>query len=111
MNSITRRYAFLHCFRPVSSVRVSWCGSTGDFRRAGTDRILVEEFNDNWDKIDAAIAGRQDAGGTFAAELPSGGVQRVESPLGNAATVKVTGSQLKSTYVCKGTRLRLWGIR
>ena len=80
-------------------------------RWAGTDRILVEEFNDNWDKIDAAIAGRQDAGGTFAAELPSGGVQRVESPLGNAATVKVTGSQLKSTYVCKGTRLRLWGIR
>ena len=111
MNSITRRYAFLHCFRPVSSVRGSWCGSTGDFRRAGTDRILGEDFNDNWDTIDAAIAGRQDAGGTFAAELPSGGVQRVESPLGNAATVKVTGSQLKSTYVCKGTRLRLWGIR
>ena len=49
----------------------------------------MEEFNDNWDKIDAAIAGRQDAGGTFAAELPSGGVQRVESPLGNVATVKV----------------------
>ncbi|MFR7894922.1 MAG: hypothetical protein ACLU38_13475 [Dysosmobacter sp.] len=24
----------------------------------------MEEFNDNWDKIDAAIAGRQGAGGT-----------------------------------------------
>ena len=24
-------------------------------RWAGTDRILVEEFNDNWDKIDAAL--------------------------------------------------------
>ena len=161
----------------------------------GGDRILHSEFNDNWDKIDAALAerlgametlldyeytgdpvwsidaplpegmdwsrysivaleaapvansrsgacsvalyngntavwsgtamtdnnlpksmafwftGRQDAGGTFAAELPSGGVQRVESPLGSATTVKVTGSQLKSTYVCKGTRLSLWGIR
>ena len=58
MNSITRRYAFLHCFRPVSSVRGSWCGSTGDFRRAGTDSILVEEFNDNWDKIDTALGTR-----------------------------------------------------
>ena len=55
--------------------------------------------------------GRQDAGGVFAAELPSGSVQRVESPLGSATTVKVTGSQSKNTYVCKGTRLRLWGIR
>ena len=27
-------------------------------RWAGTDRILVEEFNDNWDKIDAALAAR-----------------------------------------------------
>ena len=26
-------------------------------RWAGTDRILMEEFNDNWDKIDAAMAG------------------------------------------------------
>ena len=25
---------------------------------AKTDRILMEEFNDNWDKIDAALAGR-----------------------------------------------------
>ena len=25
-------------------------------RWAGTDRILVEEFNDNWDKIDTALA-------------------------------------------------------
>lgn len=32
-------------------------------RWAGTDRILVEEFNDNWDKIDAALgtAARQAA--------------------------------------------------
>ena len=27
-------------------------------RWAGTDRILVEEFNDNWDKIDTALAAR-----------------------------------------------------
>ena len=29
-------------------------------RWAGTDRILVEEFNDNWDKIDTAIKGSAD---------------------------------------------------
>ena len=29
-------------------------------RWAGTDRILVEEFNDNWDKIDTAIKGNAD---------------------------------------------------
>ena len=27
-------------------------------RWAGTDRILMEEFNDNWDKIDTALAAR-----------------------------------------------------
>ena len=30
-------------------------------RWAGTDRILVEEFNDNWDKIDTALKGSADA--------------------------------------------------
>ena len=29
-------------------------------RWAGTDRILVEEFNDNWDKIDTAIKDSED---------------------------------------------------
>ena len=29
-------------------------------RWAGTDRILVEEFNDNWDKIDTALKGNAD---------------------------------------------------
>lgn len=27
-------------------------------RWAGTDRVLVEEFNDNWDKIDTALSNR-----------------------------------------------------
>ena len=30
-------------------------------RWAGTDRILVEEFNDNWDKIDTALKGNASA--------------------------------------------------
>ena len=30
-------------------------------RWAGTDRILVEEFNDNWDKIDTALKGNAEA--------------------------------------------------
>ena len=29
-------------------------------RWAGTDRILVEEFNDNWDKIDTALKSSAD---------------------------------------------------
>lgn len=29
-------------------------------RWEGTDRVLVEEFNDNWDKIDTAIKGSED---------------------------------------------------
>ena len=29
-------------------------------RWAGTDRILVEEFNDNWDKIDTALKASAD---------------------------------------------------
>ena len=29
---LTRRYAFLRCFRPVFSVRGSWCGSKRDPR-------------------------------------------------------------------------------
>lgn len=35
-------------------------------RWEGTDRILVEEFNDNWDKIDTAIKGNA---GAIAAEV------------------------------------------
>ena len=35
-------------------------------RWKGTDRILVEEFNDNWDKIDTAIKGNA---GAIAAEV------------------------------------------
>ena len=35
-------------------------------RWEGTDRVLVEEFNDNWDKIDTAIKGNA---GAIAAEV------------------------------------------
>ena len=38
-------------------------------RWAGTDRILVEEFNDNWDKIDTALKSSADAAAAAAAEL------------------------------------------
>ena len=37
-------------------------------RWAGTDRILVEEFNDNWDKIDAALQTALAAAGNCSVE-------------------------------------------
>ena len=39
-------------------------------RWAGTDRILVEEFNNNWDKIDTALKGNMDASAEMAAACP-----------------------------------------
>ena len=38
-------------------------------RWAGTDRILVEEFNDNWDKIDTALKANADAVAAAAAVM------------------------------------------
>ena len=42
-------------------------------RWAGTDRILVEEFNDNWDKIDTAIKGSEDKAAAALAAVASCG--------------------------------------
>ena len=39
-------------------------------RWAGTDRILVEEFNDNWDKIDAALKSNAEAITAVQAAVP-----------------------------------------
>ena len=41
-------------------------------RWAGTDRILMEEFNDNWDKIDTAIKGNAGAIATEISARESG---------------------------------------
>ena len=42
-------------------------------RWAGTDRILVEEFNDNWDKIDTALKGNADGVAALQTALASCG--------------------------------------
>ena len=42
-------------------------------RWAGTDRILVEEFNDNWDKIDTALKGNADGVAALQTALASYG--------------------------------------
>ena len=42
-------------------------------RWAGTDRILVEEFNDNWDKIDTALKGNADKAAALQTALASCG--------------------------------------
>ena len=42
-------------------------------RWAGTDRILVEEFNDNWDKIDTALKSNADGVAALQTALASCG--------------------------------------
>ena len=42
-------------------------------RWAGTDRILVEEFNDNWDKIDTALKGNADKAAALQTALAGAG--------------------------------------
>ena len=61
-------------------------------RWAGTDRILVEEFNDNWDKIDTALKGNADA---VAAETAAreAGISALQTALTSCGNCKiVTGS-------------------
>ena len=61
-------------------------------RWAGTDRILVEEFNDNWDKIDTALKGNADA---VAAETAAreAGISALQTTLTSCGNCKiVTGS-------------------
>ena len=67
---LTRRYAFLRCFRPGFSVRGSRRGSTEDFRWDGTDRILREEFNSNWEKLDTQLKALADQGSSLQTALP-----------------------------------------
>ena len=54
-------------------------------RWAGTDRILVEEFNDNWDKIDTALKGSADAmaAETAALEAEVSALQTAVASYGN----------------------------
>ena len=42
-------------------------------RWAGTDRILVEEFNDNWDKLDAALKSNADKAAALQTALAGAG--------------------------------------
>ena len=42
-------------------------------RWAGTDRILVEEFNDNWDKIDTALKASADKAAALQTALAGAG--------------------------------------
>ena len=48
-------------------------------RWAGTDRILVEEFNDNWDKIDAALKSNADGVAALQTALASAGNCKIET--------------------------------
>ena len=47
-------------------------------RWAGTDRILVEEFNDNWDKIDTALKSNADKAAALQTALASCGNCKIE---------------------------------
>ena len=74
-------------------------------RWAGTDRILMEEFNDNWDKIDAALAKRNcqfytamykgDGEGTKTWTFPSKPIMVLIS--GQSITTMIQGSPIGLT--------------
>ena len=51
-------------------------------RWAGTDRILVEEFNDNWDKIDTALKSNADKAAALQTALAGAGNCETESTCG-----------------------------
>ena len=54
---LTRRYAFLRCFRPVFSARGSRRGSTGDFRSCSHVTFCVAGINKTF--LEKVIAFRQ----------------------------------------------------
>ena len=74
-------------------------------RWEGTDRILVEEFNDNWDKIDTAIKGNA---GAIAAEVSAreSGDSTLQTTL-QAALAKCGNCQIfVGTYTGDGAAAR-----
>ena len=45
-----------------------------------TDRIMMEEFNDNWDKIDTALKGNADKAAALQTALAGGGKRLHRDP-------------------------------
>ena len=68
-------------------------------RWAGTDRILVEEFNDNWDKIDTALKGSAEA---VAAETAAreAGISALQTALAGAGNCSIEAK----SYTGNGTK-------
>ena len=78
-------------------------------RWAGTDRILVEEFNDNWDKIDTAL--KSSADGVAALQTALAGAGNCEIGMisytgsgqyGTSSPTTVTFSKMPLVFFVKG---------
>ena len=80
-------------------------------RWAGTDRILVEEFNDNWDKIDTALKASADNVASAAAALENCGNYEIglftytgTGSYGSKNPTVITFPKMPTVFIIKGTQ-------
>ena len=85
-------------------------------RWAGTDRILVEEFNDNWDKIDTALKGNADGVASAAAALENCGNCDIglftytgNGKYGSANPTTITFPKMPTVFIIKDTQCIMMG--
>ena len=70
-------------------------------RWAGTDRILVEEFNDNWDKIDTALQTALAGAGNCEIGLIS---YTGTGKSGDSDPTTITFPKMPTAFIIKGTQ-------
>ena len=80
-------------------------------RWAGTDRILVEEFNDNWDKIDTALKASADNVASAAAALENCGNCEIglftytgTGSYGSKNPTVITFPKMPTIFIIKGSQ-------
>ena len=85
-------------------------------RWAGTDRILVEEFNDNWDKIDTALKSNADKAAALQTALAGAGNCSIaissytgNGKYGSANPTVINFSKKPTLFIARGKTAILFG--
>ena len=80
-------------------------------RWAGTDRILVEEFNDNWDKIDTALKSSADEVAALQTALAGAGNCEIElftytgtGSYGSKNPTVISFPKMPTVFIIKGSQ-------